>query len=102
MGALPATGYEFARWRLGVKVNIDYHVDLDRHYYSVPHQLVGRRVDVRATATTVLQANRSGDYRNATLIQNRKRPISHSHHLDRPFAGVPMPPRTWPPRSRIT
>jgi hypothetical protein len=41
MKALPATRYEFARWRLGVKVNIDYHVDLDRHYYSVPHQLVG-------------------------------------------------------------
>ncbi len=53
MTALPATRYEFARWRLGLKVNIDCHVDLDRHYYSVPHQLVGRRVDVRATATTV-------------------------------------------------
>jgi transposase len=53
MKALPATRYEFARWRIGIKVNVDYHVDVDRHYYSVPYQLVGRRVDVRMTATTV-------------------------------------------------
>lgn len=54
MRALPATRYEFATWRLGVKVNIDYHVDPgDGHYYSVPYQLVGQRVDVRSTASTV-------------------------------------------------
>jgi transposase len=53
MRPLPATGYEFARWRIGLKVNIDYHVESNRHYYSVPHQLVGDRVDVRATAGVV-------------------------------------------------
>jgi len=36
---LPPTRYEFATWK-HAKVNIDYHVELDRHYYSVPHQLV--------------------------------------------------------------
>jgi transposase len=49
---LPARPYEYATWRLA-KVNIDYHVEADRHWYSVPHQLVGQRVDVRLTATTV-------------------------------------------------
>ncbi len=53
MRPLPATRYEFARWRVGVKVNIDYHVEYLRHYYSVPYQLVGVRVDVRVTATCV-------------------------------------------------
>jgi transposase len=53
MGPLPPVPYEFARWRLGVKVNIDYHVELYRHYYSVPYQLVGQRVDVRASAALV-------------------------------------------------
>ena len=53
MRPLPATRYELATWRLGLKVNIDYHIEADRHYYSVPHQLVGQRVDVRSTATTV-------------------------------------------------
>jgi transposase len=53
MRPLPASRYEFARWRLGVKVNVDYHVESAHHYYSVPYQLVGRRVDVRAATSTV-------------------------------------------------
>jgi transposase len=53
MRPLPQTRYEFARWRVGLKVNIDYHVESNRHYYSVPYQLVGTRVDVGVTATTV-------------------------------------------------
>jgi len=53
MRPLPATRYEVATWRLGAKVNIDYHIEADGHYYSVPYQLVGQRVDVRMTATTV-------------------------------------------------
>jgi len=47
MGALPEHRYQFAAWRFGKKVNIDYHVDVDRHYYSVPFRLVGQRIDVR-------------------------------------------------------
>ena len=46
---LPATRYEFATWRKA-KVNIDYHIEADRHYYSVPYQLVGQRVEVRLSA----------------------------------------------------
>lgn len=29
------------------RINIDYHIDVERHYYSVPYQLVGHRLDVR-------------------------------------------------------
>jgi transposase len=53
MRPLPATRYDFATWKLGVKVNIDYHVDVDGHYYSVPYQLVGQRIDVRLAEGTV-------------------------------------------------
>ena len=49
---LPARPYEYAEW-LGAKVNIDYHVEVDRHWYSVPHQLVGQRLDIRASARVV-------------------------------------------------
>ena len=49
---LPATRYEFATFRKA-KVNIDYHVELDRHYYSVPYQLVGKVVELRCTASTL-------------------------------------------------
>ena len=40
---LPATAFELARWKKA-RVSIDYHVDIERHYYSVPHQLVGEMV----------------------------------------------------------
>jgi transposase len=35
------------------RVNIDYHVDFDERLYSVPHQLIGERVELRATALTI-------------------------------------------------
>jgi transposase len=49
---LPATPYVYARWARP-KVNIDYHVTFEDHYYSVPYQLRGEIVDLRATATIV-------------------------------------------------
>ena len=49
---LPATSFELATWS-GAKVNIDYHVVVDNHFYSVPHTLVHAQVDVRLTDKTV-------------------------------------------------
>jgi transposase len=49
---LPPTPYEYAEWSRP-RVNIDYHVEVDHHYYSVDHDLIGQRVDVRATSMTV-------------------------------------------------
>lgn len=49
---LPASAFEVATWS-SAGVNIDYHVIVERHYYSVPHTLIRKRVDVRLTATTV-------------------------------------------------
>ena len=45
---LPEHLYEFARWKRA-RVNIDYHVAFEGHYYSVPHTLVGQEVQIRAT-----------------------------------------------------
>ena len=49
---LPAQAYEFAEWKK-VRVNIDYHIEIEGHYYSVPYQLVRRQLDARYTARTV-------------------------------------------------
>ena len=49
---LPATPYVFAEWKRA-RANIDYHVDLDGHHYSVPYQLVHHAVELRFTATIV-------------------------------------------------
>jgi transposase len=52
MRPLPPTPYVFAEWK-ELMVAFDYHVDIDRHYYSVPHALVGHSVWARFSATTV-------------------------------------------------
>ena len=49
---LPASRMPIARFKRA-RVNIDYHVELDGHYYSVPHRLVRAEVELRITATTV-------------------------------------------------
>jgi len=49
---LPQRPYEFARWKKA-RVHIDYHVEYDKHYYSVPHTFIGKEVDIRATEKTV-------------------------------------------------
>jgi transposase len=49
---LPAQRYEFALWKRA-KVNLDYHLEVERHYYSVPYQLVGQVCDIRLSASTV-------------------------------------------------
>jgi transposase len=50
--ALPAAPYEYAEWKK-VRCHLDYHIEFARHYYSVPHALVGKQLDARVTATTV-------------------------------------------------
>jgi len=49
---LPNTPYEYAEWQQA-RVHIDYHVEVQRHYYSVPHNLIKRLLDVRITASTI-------------------------------------------------
>ncbi len=49
---LPPTDYPFAQWK-PARVGLDYHVEFDAHYYSVPHTLARSQVDVRATSATV-------------------------------------------------
>ena len=50
---LPNEPFEFEQWSLSVRVPKDYHIEVDGHYYSVPYRLVGERVDVRYTDTTI-------------------------------------------------
>jgi transposase len=49
---LPAQAYEYAEWRLR-RVSLDYHVDIDGHYYSVPYRLIRAQVEARLTTRTV-------------------------------------------------
>jgi transposase len=49
---LPDVPFVCAEWSRAT-VHGDYHVEVDRHYYSVPHQLVTEVVDICLTATMV-------------------------------------------------
>jgi transposase len=49
---LPVHSYVYADWKRA-RVNIDYHIELDYHYYSVPYQLVHEKLDVRFTDTSI-------------------------------------------------
>jgi transposase len=50
--SLPTYRYEYAAWKK-VRVNIDYHIEVHHHYYSVPHRYCKQEMDCRLTATLV-------------------------------------------------
>lgn len=86
---LPSTPYVYAEWRKA-RVNIDYHIELERHYYSVPHPLIRKEVVVSITATTVEILY--GGKRVAAHIRSARiggfttepghRPKSHQQHVE--------------------
>ena len=52
MRALPQDEFEYAEWHLA-RVGIDYHVEVQGFFYSVPHALIREQVDTRATQRTI-------------------------------------------------
>jgi len=50
--ALPSEAFTYAEWKTA-RVNIDYHVEVDHHFYSAPHALVREQLDVRFGAAAV-------------------------------------------------
>jgi len=89
MRPLPRAPYEFAEWK-HARVGIDYHIEVDRHFYSVPHALVRLQVEVRFTATTIEVFHASK--RVASHLRSPKHgshttdaahmPASHRAHLE--------------------
>jgi len=49
---LPAVRYEYAAWAKP-RLNIDYHVEYEHHFYSAPYKLIHQRLDLRATGETI-------------------------------------------------
>jgi transposase len=86
---LPEKPYEYAEWRVAT-VNIDYHIEVERHYYSVPFRLIREKLDVRLSAHTVeafLRGERVAahqrsfiPYGHTTLKEHM--PPSHQQYLE--------------------
>ncbi|RVN77142.1 IS21 family transposase, partial [Sinorhizobium meliloti] len=49
---LPVERYVFAEWRIR-RAGLDYHVEIERHYYSVPYRFAREQVEARITANTI-------------------------------------------------
>lgn len=45
---LPEKSFEYAEWKTA-RINIDYHVEFDKHFYSAPYELIHQEVRIRAT-----------------------------------------------------
>ena len=52
LAPLPATRFEMCEWKEAT-VQFNYHIAVDKMYYSVPHQYIKDKVDVRVTDTTI-------------------------------------------------
>jgi len=87
---LPVRPYEFGEWKKA-KVHPDYHIEVDRAYYSVPYALIGQRVDVRLTANGVevfhdgrlVAAHARAKERSQRSTRRAHRPERHLAIIDR-------------------
>src|SRR6202012_1957491 len=86
---LPPIPYEYADWKR-CRVNLDYHIEIDKHFYSVPFRLLREEVEARITAKTVEIFHRGKlvaahlrslrPYRPTTLADHM--PSSHRRYRD--------------------
>lgn len=86
---LPLQRYEMATFKT-IKVHIDYHVEVERHRYSVPHALVGQVLEARIT-TSVVEILHRGQ-RVASHVRNARQggfttvaahmPAAHRAHME--------------------
>jgi transposase len=79
---LPAAPFVVGQW-LVARVNIDYHIAVDGHFYSVPYRLVHQRLDVFLTATAVAIFHHGG------RVASHPRSAAKAHHTT---ASEHMPP----------
>ena len=96
LSSLPATPYVFATWKK-VRVNIDYHIEVERHYYSVPYQLVKLQLDARISAHTVElfhRAKRVASHRRSNLPARHTTVVEHMPRPHREYAE-------WTPKRLI-
>lgn len=86
---LPAQPWSWARWKT-VTVHIDYHVEVEGHRYSVPHALVGSRLEARVSDALVevlhrgerVAAHARSDRRGGFTTRDDHMPAAHRAHKD--------------------
>ena len=88
LDALPAEPYRYAEWKKCL-VAPDYHVEIDKHYYSVPSRLIRETVEARITDTTV-----EIFHKGSRIASHARSAVPHRHtHDHRAHAERPPPLR---------
>jgi transposase len=86
---LPDTEYVLAEWKQ-CRAGIDYHVEIDKHYYSVPYTLMRQELWASYTASTVevfhrgkrVAAHRRGPPNRGHTTLPEHMPSSHRRYAD--------------------
>ena len=86
---LPATRFEYAEWQRA-RVNIDYHVQVDGHLYSVPYRLVHEEVEARTSGDVVeilhgrtrVASHRRSPVKGGFTTQAEHMPSAHRAHAE--------------------
>jgi hypothetical protein len=85
---IPKHPYEIAEWKQST-VQKDYHVKCGSHYYSVPYEYIGKKVDIRMTSrmVEVLYGNmrvcshqRTDGYKGKYVTQEAHMPLNHQQY----------------------
>lgn len=77
---LPETAYAYAEWRR-CRVGLDYHIEVERGFYSVPYALVRQEVEARVTAGTVEVFHRGKRVASHVRSTRRDRPSTVAEHM---------------------
>lgn len=87
LSPLPIRPYQFAEWKTA-KVHPDYHIEVQRAYYSVPYRLIGQRVDVRLSSHSVEVFHRSKPVASHPRAKDRGRRATTEDHRPPQHAAV--------------
>jgi len=77
---LPVEPYVYAQWKQ-CRAGLDYHIDVDRHYYSVPHQLLKQKLWVRITARTVEIFHKGQRIASHVRMSGNRQHSTHHDHM---------------------
>jgi len=75
---LPPRRYEYAIWKQ-VRPGMDYHVEYDEHFYSVPYQYAGKVMEARATINAI------------EIFHDHERIVSHARNYSKTDRYITLP-----------
>lgn len=93
---LPAEPYVLGEWRLRCRVNVDYHIAIDRRYlYSVPYALVHKEVDAFLTPGCVQIYYRGERVASHPRLSGQTRESTYPEHMPPAHSAIARRTPDW-------